>query len=582
MVSNTSVRPLGASGRGRRSLGCVLLSGLLVGAGAVGLSPAQAGVAPPPPANPFLGSGAAAFSVLGASTVTNTGPSVLTGDLGVYPGTAITGFPPGVVNGTLHAADTVSQQAQDEVATAYTTLAGLPSDTNLTGQDLGGLTLTPGVATFNTSAALTGTVTLDAQGDPDAAFVVQVGTALTTATESQVSYINGAQPCHTFWQVGGQATLGTGSSFAGNLLAQTSITAGTATSVTGRLLAGNGAVTLDTNSVTAATCAPELTVTESADPPSRPAPGGSYTYTVAVTNTGDSSATLTSLTDDVYGDLAGQGTCATDVGIAAGATYTCTYTGTYTGTAGSSRTDTVTATTTDAVERTATASGSATVALTAAAVRTGVLEVCKKADNSAGAVTGSYRFAVAGRTVTVPVGTCTGPLTVPAGDVTVVELANDATRMNACGSRPTVALRLCDPANRTSVVHVTAGGVAQETVLSITNRRLNGANVGSVKVCKVAGTGVAVGTPFTFTVGARTVSVPAGPADQGGYCKILAGFDRTKRVTVTEKATAGVLLQGVKVQPAARKVTSSLARRFVTVQPASTMTVVTFTNTTAE
>ena len=130
---------------------------------------------------------------------------------------------------------------------------------NLTDQNLGGRTLTPGVYCFDTSAQLTGILTLDAQGDPSAVFVFQIGSTLTTASGSGVNFTNGAQPCNVFWQIGSSATLGTNTAFAGNLIALTSITANTGATVQGRLLARNGATTLDNNVITIATCASTTT-----------------------------------------------------------------------------------------------------------------------------------------------------------------------------------------------------------------------------------------------------------------------------------------------------------------------------------
>jgi Ice-binding-like/PEP-CTERM motif len=198
------------------------------------------------------------FAVLGGSAVTNTGPTVIQGDLGVSPGSAITGFPPGIVNGTTHSADAIAGQAHNDLITAYNFAAGELLPTDLTGQDLGGLTLTPGVYFFSSSAQLTGTLTLDGLGDPNAIFVFQIGSTLTTASSSSVGFINGGQGDNVFWQVGSSATLGTATEFAGNILALTSITLTTGTNIEdGRALAINGAVTLDTNNIFIGEAVPE-------------------------------------------------------------------------------------------------------------------------------------------------------------------------------------------------------------------------------------------------------------------------------------------------------------------------------------
>jgi hypothetical protein len=193
------------------------------------------------------------FAVLGGSTVTNTGLSVIIGgNVGVSPGSAITGFPPAIVAPpfTTHAADAVALQAQNDLTTAYNTAAGLTPTQNLTGTNLGGLTLTPGVYFFSSSAQLTGKLTLNDEGNPNAQFVFQIGSTLTTASNSSVVTINGGTMpgCDVFWQIGSSATLGTGTAFEGHILALTSITMNTgATILDGSALARNGAVTLDDN-----------------------------------------------------------------------------------------------------------------------------------------------------------------------------------------------------------------------------------------------------------------------------------------------------------------------------------------------
>ncbi|MCU1347573.1 MAG: hypothetical protein JWO56_603 [Acidobacteria bacterium] len=196
---------------------------------------------------------AANFGVLGGSTVTNTGPTVVRGEVGVSPGSAVTGFPPGtVIGGSIHSNDAVAMQAQSDLTTAYNTVAGTPCTADLTGIDLGGLTLTPGVYCFSSSAQLTGTLILNALGNPNPQFLFKIGSTLTTASGSQVAVINTSAPgCidTIYWQVGSSATLGTGTAFQGNILALTSITLTTGSSVSGRTLARNGAVTLDSNSV---------------------------------------------------------------------------------------------------------------------------------------------------------------------------------------------------------------------------------------------------------------------------------------------------------------------------------------------
>lgn len=192
------------------------------------------------------------FAVLGASTVTNTGPSVLSGNLGVSPGTAITGFTPGlVINGSTYAGGAVAMTAQADALAGYTFLQGLAPTHVLTGQDLGGMLLTPGVYFYASSAGLTGALTLDFQGLNNADIVFQIGSTLTTASGSVVNVINQGLNDNVYYQIGSSATLGTGTVFQGDILANTSITLTTGANITcGSAIALNGAVTLDTNVIT--------------------------------------------------------------------------------------------------------------------------------------------------------------------------------------------------------------------------------------------------------------------------------------------------------------------------------------------
>lgn len=209
------------------------------------------------------------YSVLAGQSVTNTGESVLNRDLGVSPGSAITGFPPGIVLGTVHTTDEHALQAQADLTTAYNNAAGQASDAPIAG-DLGGRTLSPGVYTASSSIGLTGTVTLDGENNPDAVFIFQIGSALTTAPNSTVALINGAQSCNVFWQIGSSATLDTSTTFVGTVMALTSITANNGTTVDGRALARNGSVSLDTVVFTGGSCA--VTQPPDTTPPVTPPP----------------------------------------------------------------------------------------------------------------------------------------------------------------------------------------------------------------------------------------------------------------------------------------------------------------------
>jgi hypothetical protein len=194
---------------------------------------------------PDLGA-AQTYALLAGSSVTATGLAVIHGDVGVSPGSAINGFPPATIaGGVFHAGDAAAATAQNALTAAYNDLAGQPCDTVLTSVDLGGMTLMPGVYCFATSAQLTGTLTLDGLGNPNAVFVFKIGSTLTTASSSAVNMIGSAIAGRVFWQVGSSASLGTGTDFSGNILAQASITAATGSSIAGRALARTGAVTVD-------------------------------------------------------------------------------------------------------------------------------------------------------------------------------------------------------------------------------------------------------------------------------------------------------------------------------------------------
>ena len=215
------------------------------------------------------------YAVLGASTVTNTGNSVLDGSLGLWPGTSITGFPPGVVlpPGTTDTTNAAAQHAQSDLTTAYVNAAGRPVNATTTA-DLANLHLSPGVYSGPSKSALglSGPLVLDGGGDLSSVFIFQTNSTLVTGSSSTVSLINGAQECNVFWQVGSSATLGTSSVFSGNILALTSITVTNSVTVHGRTLARNGAVTLDDDTFTQPTCA-------------RPTPGATSTTSPGATAT---------------------------------------------------------------------------------------------------------------------------------------------------------------------------------------------------------------------------------------------------------------------------------------------------------
>ncbi|MET9886337.1 ice-binding family protein, partial [Streptomyces sp. NPDC006430] len=232
----------------------------------------------------------ASHSVLAGQGVTNTGPSVISHDLGTHPNPAITGFPPGLVLGAVHAADAAALQAKSDLTIAYNNAAGQAQDFALAAGIGAGQTLLPGVHTATSGVGLTGDLILNAGGDPNAVWVFQIPEALTTASSSRVLLTNGASPCNVYWQIGSSATLGTDSTFVGTIMALTSIFVTTRANIEGRAFARNGEVTLDNNRIFLGTCAT----------------GGTTGTTTTGTTTGATTGTTTSgATSGVLGGVLG-------------------------------------------------------------------------------------------------------------------------------------------------------------------------------------------------------------------------------------------------------------------------------------
>ena len=352
------------------------------------------------------------FAVLAGSTVTNTGPTTINGnaggDVGLFPGTAFPGRAQVTLSGAVHLTDSLASIAKDDLVTAYNDAAGRTPVTHVP-TELGGTTLTPGVYdTSDGTFQITGTLTLNAQGDPDAVFVFKTASTLITASDSKVSLINSARPCRVFWQVGSSATLGTDSHFVGHIFALTSITANTGATIQGQLLARNGAVTLDTNVITNAICsestAPAIYVSKSATPDSLVGTG-TVTFTYIVTNAGNVALSNVAVTDDkvtpvtyVSGDTNSDGL------LQPGETWI------YTATATLFATTTNTATATGgASESTATATSTVTVvvAAPAPAIRVAKAASPKSLTGGPGWITFDYRV--------------TNPGNVALGDVSVTD-----------------------------------------------------------------------------------------------------------------------------------------------------------------
>jgi len=251
MVSGRAVTfPVGRTTRSRH-ISCWLAPLAVIAVGGVVLAPAVSAVAAQTPVG--LGT-AGSFAILAGSGITNTGATTINGDVGTYPTTSETGTGSMTITGTNHAGDAVTQGAKNNLVTAYNTAAG-ESPATAVAADLGGQTLNPGTYNSASSLGLTGTVTLNGQGNADALFVFQAGSSLTTASTSSVNLINGAQACNVFWQVGSSATLGTTSTFRGTLMALTSVSVNKGVTINGRLLARNGAVTLINDTIASPTCA---------------------------------------------------------------------------------------------------------------------------------------------------------------------------------------------------------------------------------------------------------------------------------------------------------------------------------------
>jgi type VI secretion system secreted protein VgrG len=257
-------------------------------------------------AQPTVGLGTAStYAVLAGETITNTGATTVGGsaggDLGLFPGSSFPGLSLVTRSGSVHLADTAASQAKDALVTAYNDAAGRTPETAIPSQ-LGGQTLVPGVyvpeegADFN----LTGTLTLDAQGDPDAVFIFKTTGTLITASGSTVSLVNGPRPCRVFWKVGSSATLGTNSLFVGHIFALTSISAQTGASIQGQLLARNGSVTLDHNTITNGLCVigPAIHVSKTASPTSLTSGSGPVTFTYFVTNPGTIAVSNVTVSDN--------------------------------------------------------------------------------------------------------------------------------------------------------------------------------------------------------------------------------------------------------------------------------------------
>lgn len=289
----------------------------------------------------------ASFAILAGETITNTGPTTINGDVGLSPGDAFTGQADVTLNGALHLTDSVASVAKTDLVAAYNDAAGRALTPGpLQPVDLGGLTLGPGVYSSGGVLGITGTLTLDAGGDPNAVFIFKSTATLITAPNSRVVLTNGARFCRVFWVVPSSATLETNSQFVGHILALTSIAAQTGATVQGQLLAQDGAVTLESNTITNGLCAEQtvsgIQITMTASPAELTFGPGSVTYTYTVTNPGNNPLGDVVVTDDKLGPVTYvSGDVNADGLLQSGETWV--YTGTMRLTATTTNTATVTA-----------------------------------------------------------------------------------------------------------------------------------------------------------------------------------------------------------------------------------------------
>lgn len=496
------------------------------------------------------------FAVLGSSTVTNTGATHLMGDLGVSPGTAITGFPPGTLSGTIHSADAVAAQGQADALVAYNSLAGEACTTNLSGTNLGGLTLSPGVYCFNAAAQLTGTLTLDATGNSNAVFIFKIGSTLTTAVNSSV-VVRGGSACNVYYQVGSSATLGTGTQLLGSVFAKASITETTGAAVTGGAYALTGAVTLDTSTGTA--CKGTINVCKVAG--NGVTLGAPFTFSVGGTPV------------TVAAGAAPGGTCSQPLSVPAQQVMI-----TETLPAGTNLTSVSTLPGPGLLVSSNLAAGTATVTVqpggqtTATFVdtippiipTTGFLQVCKVAGPGVNTGT-SFTFNVAGTPVTVnagaaPGGACSAAMVLPAGQALITETLPVGTTVTDVHTSPSAGLLVSSNlAAGSATVTIVAGG---QTMATFTDSFIP--TTGLLQICKVAGNGISVGANFTFNVAGNPVVVPAGLAPTGSCSQpIIVPPGPT---LITETLPQGVALTSVSTLPAAGLLlTSNLAAGTATV-----------------